>query len=270
MSEVASERQATTRPRIRFSVRTLLIAVALCAPLCYLLALVIRPWQVAAWDRRCQANLRAIGLAMQAYHADFGCYPPAYTVDASGRPMHSWRALLLRYVGEPELYRAYRLDEPWDGPNNARLAARMPAIYGCPAHPHPGYSNYAVIVGPGTVFPGTGCVSAAQIKDPRASLVVELGGRGIPWLEPRDLKLQSRTLISSGNWQHDQKDAEDDIKELRRQGLADAPLHPFGANFLFSPVEVESWWLFGRGAGLELRNMLTIDGGELWYHDDKY
>ncbi len=33
---------------------------------------------------------------------------------------------------------------------------------------------------------------------------------------------------------------------------------------------VEAWWLFGRGAGPMLRSMLTIDGGELWYHDDRY
>jgi hypothetical protein len=255
-------------PRIRFTVWRLMIAVAVCAPLSNLLVTcVIRPRMVAAWDQGCQANLRAIGLALQAYHDDHGCYPPAYTTDASGRPTHSWRVLILPYLGEPELFRAYRFDEPWDGPNNARLAQQVPAVYQCPVHPHPGHSSYAVIVGPGTVFPGSSCVSALQIKDPRASLVVELGGVGIPWLEPHDLKLPSRPLIS-GNWKKDQEDAETDIDDLRRQGLASEPLHAHGANFLFSPVQVESWWLFGRGGGPMLRSMLTIDGGELWYHDD--
>ena len=255
---------------MRMTLWRAMIVVAVCGPLSGLLAnWVIRPRMVAGWDAGCRANLKAIGLAMQAYHDDHGCYPPAYTTDASGRPMHGWRALILPYLGEPDLSRAYRYDEPWDGPNNARLATRIPSIYQCPAHPHPGHSSYAVVVGPGTVFPGATCVSASQIKDPRATLAVELGGRGIPWLEPRDLTLSS-SLASSGDWRKDEPVAERNVEDLHRRGLADGPLHPHGVNFLFTPVEVEAWWLFGRGSGLTLRSMLTIDGGEIWYHDDRY
>ncbi len=253
-------------PHIRFSKWQLLFGTASVAALMYL---VLTPISVSALDRGCKANLRAIGLALRSYHADYGCFPPAYTTNVSGRPMHSWRALILPYAGEHALYNSYRLDEPWDGPNNARLSGRMPAVYECPAHPHRGRSSYAVVVGPGTVFPGWSCVSASQIKDPRASLVVELGGAGIPWLEPRDLNLPTRPAILGG-WDELKKAAEDDIDDLHRQGLADEPLHPHGINFLFSPIEVEAWWLFGRGGGPMLRCMLTIDGGELWYHDDRY
>ena len=254
-------------PQIRFSKWPSIIGVASVA---VLMCVAFTPIRVSALDRRCKANLQAIGLALQGYHSDYGCYPPAYTTDVTGRPMHSWRALVLPYVGEHALYRSYRLEEPWDGPNNARLSARMPAVYECPAHPHRGRSSYAVVVGPGTVFPPVpACVSASQIKDPRASLVVELGGAGIPWLEPRDLKLPERLVIPRG-WDELKKAAEDDIDDLHRQGLADQPLHPHGINFLFSPVEVEAWWLFGREAGSMLRSMLTIDGGELWYLDDRY
>lgn len=121
---------------VRFTVWRLMIAVAVCALLSNLLVTwVIQPKMVAGWEQGCQANLRAIGLALQAYHADHGCYPPAYMADASGRPLHSWRVLILPYLGEPELFRAYRFDEPWDGPNNARLATWMPELYQCPAHP---------------------------------------------------------------------------------------------------------------------------------------
>ncbi len=253
-------------PHIRFSKWPLLFGAAAVAAL---MGLVLTPRSVSALDRGCKANLRAIGLALQGYHADYGCYPPAYTTDASGRPMHSWRALILPYAGEHGLYKSYRIDEPWDGPNNARLSGRMPAVYECPAHPHPGRSSYAVVIGPGTVFPGPSSVSASQIKDPRACLVVELGGAGIPWLEPRDLKLPTRSAVPKG-WDELKKAAEDDIDDLHRQGLADEPLHPQGINFLFSPVEVEAWWLFGREGGPMLRCMLTIRGGELWYHDDRY
>jgi len=39
------------------------------------------------------------GLALFNYHDDYGSYPPAYIADESGRPMHSWRVLILPYLG---------------------------------------------------------------------------------------------------------------------------------------------------------------------------
>jgi hypothetical protein len=256
--------------RVRFSVWHLMIVVPCCAASMYLsLKLVIMPMRVAAMDRGCKANLRAIGLALQSYHASYGCYPPAYTTDVSGRPMHSWRALILPYAGEDALFQNYRLDEPWDGPNNSRLAGRMPAIFGCPAHSRPGYANYAVVVGPRTVFPGPSCVSLSQISDPRASLVVELGDGGIPWLEPRDLTVPAFKAMDWNQYDQYVASAEKDLIDLRRQGLAGDNQHAEGANFLFSPVQVESWRLYDRD-GVTIRAMLTIDGGELWYHDDHY
>src|SRR5207244_4506816 len=46
----------------------------------------------------CVNNLKQIGLALQNYHDDFGCFPPAYIADENGRPMHSWRVLILPYI----------------------------------------------------------------------------------------------------------------------------------------------------------------------------
>src|SRR5205823_5427550 len=47
--------------------------------------------------RYCDPNLKAIALALRTYHSDFGCYPPAYVADRRGRPLYSWRVLLLPY-----------------------------------------------------------------------------------------------------------------------------------------------------------------------------
>ena len=48
----------------------------------------------------CKDNLRQIGLALSAYHEEYGSFPPAYIVDAAGRRMHSWRVLILPYLGQ--------------------------------------------------------------------------------------------------------------------------------------------------------------------------
>jgi hypothetical protein len=52
---------------------------------------------------------------------------------ADGRPLLSWRvALLSKSEKYAELYRQFKLDEPWDGPNNRNLIERMPDMYAPP------------------------------------------------------------------------------------------------------------------------------------------
>jgi hypothetical protein len=82
----------------------------------------------------CRSNLKNIALALHNYHEDHGSYPPAYIADENGRPMHSWRILLLPYIERGDLYKQYRFDEPWDGPNNRKLASQMPGLYRCAGH----------------------------------------------------------------------------------------------------------------------------------------
>ena len=48
-------------------------------------------------------------MAVANYHGTYGCFPPAYIPDARGRPMHSWRVLIL-----PFLERLGHVDRPWD------------------------------------------------------------------------------------------------------------------------------------------------------------
>ena len=86
-------------------------------------------------DRRssCSGNLQHIALAMLIYQHEHGTLPPAYTVDADGKPLHSWRVLLLPYLGESELYGQLRLDEPWDSRHNRQFHDAAVTIYQCPS-----------------------------------------------------------------------------------------------------------------------------------------
>jgi hypothetical protein len=54
----------------------------------------------------------------------------SYTPD--GKPLLSWRVHLLPRLGHPDLYRRFKLDEPWDGPGNKRLLELMPDVYDPP------------------------------------------------------------------------------------------------------------------------------------------
>jgi hypothetical protein len=150
----------------------------------------------------CAANLAAIGKAMLQYHNDNGRFPPAAVLDAQGRPLHSWRVLLLPYLGQAALFQQYNMSKPWDDPQNQRLAAQMPAVYHCPDSFNVASSetSYMVVAGPETVFHGRESASLHEIHDgaARTLLVVETTGNAINWLEPRDLSQSSLSLAING------------------------------------------------------------------------
>lgn len=137
-------------------------------------------------------RLQLIAQAMLQYQAEHGRFPPAYVADAKGKPMHSWRVLLLPYLGERSLYQQYDFNQPWDSPTNMAIVTRMPEAYGSPGDPGVALhdTSYLVIVGRNTVFPGNGSLNTNDITDGPANtlLVVESTESGICWLEPRDLE----------------------------------------------------------------------------------
>ena len=59
-------------------------------------------------------NLKQITLAMHGYHDVHKTFPPAYTTDAAGKPLLSWRVHILPYIERQDLYEQFHLDEPWD------------------------------------------------------------------------------------------------------------------------------------------------------------
>ncbi len=156
-------------------------------------------------SHRCDHNLKQIGLALQAYEAEHGELPPAFVPDADGKPMHSWRVLLLPYLGEHGTYSNYDFSEPWDSPNNQKLATQMPRVFACPADPDAqglGESNYMVVVGPATLFPGSEARATADVGDDLAStlVVVEVPIYGINWLAPEDLSVKRMQFSINGGF----------------------------------------------------------------------
>jgi prepilin-type processing-associated H-X9-DG protein len=154
----------------------------------------------AARRSQCKNNLKQIGLALHIYHEQFGSFPPAYVADASGKPMHSWRVLILPFIDQQGLYNEYKFSEPWDGPNNSRLLSRMPPIYGCVSDPHAvGNTNtsYAAVFGPQCVFRGIEPVKIMDITDGASNtlIVAEASKAGIPWMKPEDIDVAKHPSI---------------------------------------------------------------------------
>jgi hypothetical protein len=138
---------------------------------------------------RSAVSLKQIGLAFHAYHDVNGKLPPAVVSGKDGRPLYSWRVLLLPYLEEDTLYRQSHLDEPWDSPHNKQTLAETPrrcrpALGG--GEP-PGLTRYQVLIGPGTAFERAG-LTWDDFPDGLANtlLVVE-AGESVPWTKPADL-----------------------------------------------------------------------------------
>jgi hypothetical protein len=163
-----------------------------------LIALLLPAVQAAREASRrsqCNNNLKQIGLAMQNYADVYKSFPPAYIADENGRPMHSWRVLILPFLEQKSLYDRYNFDEPWDGPNNSQLALHIPPPYRCPSDstggPASTTTTYAAITGPGTMFDADIPSSFGSIKDGTSNtlIVAEAANAGIHWMEPRDLNV---------------------------------------------------------------------------------
>ncbi|WP_299461556.1 DUF1559 domain-containing protein [uncultured Gimesia sp.] len=75
------------------------------------------------------SKLLTIGKALQYWRETFDGFPPVVIRGPDGKPWHSWRVLILPYLGHVDLFNRYHFDEPWNGPNNSKLLKEIPDVY---------------------------------------------------------------------------------------------------------------------------------------------
>jgi hypothetical protein len=107
--------------------------------------------RMAAARTTSQNNLKQLGLA---FHSHFDVYrrlPPATVYGKDGRPLYSWRVLVLPFVEQQALYQQFNKNEAWDSPGNMPLLKQMPPVFAHPSYPEEakqGLTRYQVFVGP--------------------------------------------------------------------------------------------------------------------------
>lgn len=160
----------------------------------------------AARRTQCSNNQRQIALALHNYHSANGAFPPAYTVDEAGNRLHSWRVLILPYMGQQALYSTFDLEEPWDSSQNLAAAQSMPPVYACPSSPSSGSStSYMAIVGPNTALkPGTDRgglgTKLSDITDGTSNTVLFVESTSsVPWTEPDDIDVNKLNSVGSNH-----------------------------------------------------------------------
>jgi hypothetical protein len=202
-----ADRAPVFRPR--FTVRRMM-GIVLAFSLVFALMASAMQAQSTARCSQCVNNLKQIALALHNYHSSYDCFPPAYTMDAQGKPLVSWRVLILPFMeqwpreepGEPPPPPPpwSHMDEPWDSANNRKLAAAMPSYYACPNHSDrldKKLTSYVLLTGRGTPFVGGETTSFSQLHGPSsdAVVVVEVANVDIPWMAPRDLDIDQMSAV---------------------------------------------------------------------------
>ena len=177
----------TCRGCVVIAVLLIVVAIVYVAP-------AVKDSREEAMRMACVNNMKQLALALNNYHSNYGTYPPAYTTDADGNPLHSWRVLLLPYMYQDRLYESLRLDEPWDSPHNSHFHDQMPRVYVycCTRRPkeerEKGLTPYQMVIGPDTISNGPNCTKLSDVSSDKGdTLLFVESSVSVPWMKPEDL-----------------------------------------------------------------------------------
>lgn len=168
----------------------------------FLLPMFRRSSPSAARRIQCTNNLKQIGMALHNYHGEYNAFPPAYTVDANGKPLHSWRTLLLPYIDQKQLYEKIDLSKPWNDPVNKLASETTLDIYCCPASNHENQTTYLAIVGDHYGWRAGESRKLAEISDDHnfTIMIIDVPPEDqVPWMSPQDTNEQSVLNFRSGS-----------------------------------------------------------------------
>jgi prepilin-type processing-associated H-X9-DG protein len=220
-----------------------LVVIVIIGILVALLLPNVRFSREAARRSQCSNNLKQIWIALHLYTDEFGSLPPVYTVDADGKPLHSWRTLILPYMEQKHLYDKIDLTKPWDDPANVAAVAdvRLGAYY-CPSANYERHKTpYLAVAVPGGCFEPGKCTKLSEITDGTSNtiLVMEVAAEhAVPWMSPVDATEQQFIGTLTGK----------------------QPPHPNGTQAVFADGHVQH---LTRSMPLKvLRALFTIDAGD--------
>jgi hypothetical protein len=142
-------------------------------------------------------NMKQVALAMHNYHDTFNGFPSSAICDKKGKPLLSWRVSILPFIEQQELYKEFKLDEPWDSENNKKLIAKMPKTYALPNQKAAdGKTHFRLFTGNGAVFDMVQQSKIQDIPDGTSNtvMVVESAEPTI-WSKPDDIEYDDKLAV---------------------------------------------------------------------------
>jgi Protein of unknown function (DUF1559) len=164
-----------------------------------LVGLILRP-QGASGRARSSNNLKQIGLALHNYHDVHGVFPAAAIVDKKGKPLLSWRVAILPYLEQDNLYKKFKLDEPWDSEHNIKLSKTVVKTYqlpyGDPKRGEEHNTHYRAFVSNGAAFDMIQGIRFAQFTDGTSNTILAFeAAEGTPWAKPDEIEFDPQKPV---------------------------------------------------------------------------
>lgn len=152
------------------------------------------------------SNMRQCIIAMHNYHNDFNKMPEVMTMK-DGKPMHSWRVMMLPYLEHDQLFKQINMNEPWDSDANKKVfeSVEMPKIYA-----HPGKKDgdtkmtyYKVFFSKPGVTPRAGftlgkpmTLGQMTVKDGTSNTIAMIeAGPPVLWYKPDDIEFDPKAQL---------------------------------------------------------------------------
>ena len=152
---------------------------------------------------QCTNHMRWIGLSIQEYARNYSELPPAFTINANGTRLQSWRLFVYDVEDyDHDLRESVDFDQPWNSEVNRKFLSTRDTshCFWCPTVTRHKLSNYVVVIGPNT--PWTGPIPT-PVSDPiprsNKILFVEWEPSDIYWAEPRDITVEEFLDWFQGN-----------------------------------------------------------------------
>ncbi len=182
--------------RRAFTLIELLVVIAIIGVLVALLLPAVQGAREAGRATQCKNNMKQLALAIQSYHTVRNVLPMSNTAGVGHGNNHSVFTLLLPFIEQEPLYRAYNFSVENYDPANSTAVTTVLATLLCPSTPLPiprrNASQVIVLSPPGGTYPGTstfsvnhyganwGGVRPAPNADPRADFGTNNGSfRGV-------------------------------------------------------------------------------------------
>ncbi len=139
-------------------------------------------------------NVKMLSLALLNYESTYRAFPPAYTVDADGNRLHSWRTLLIPFMDSSGLAAEIDMSKPWNHPDNAfALDHDIPAFRSPLGNTKPGYTSYLAVVDASTALIGGQSAKLREITDGTSNTIwiyETSDSKAVHWMEPSDGSIQ--------------------------------------------------------------------------------